>query len=112
MDREAWWVTVHAVVRVGHDLATKPPPPPFIAALFTTVRTWKQPKCPFADRQTDEEDVAPTHRGTTTRPQKRTACLLLQPGEQEHLVLLHRRGEPDTTRPLPESATPGGVSQT
>ena len=54
----------------------------------------------------------PTHTGTTTRPQKRRACLLLQPGEQESLVLLHRRGEPATTRPLPESATPGGVSQT
>ena len=27
MDRGAWWSTVHGVVRVGHDLATKPPPP-------------------------------------------------------------------------------------
>ena len=27
MDREAWWATVHGVTRVGHDLATKPPPP-------------------------------------------------------------------------------------
>ena len=27
MDREAWQVTVHGVARVGHDLATKPPPP-------------------------------------------------------------------------------------
>ena len=26
MDREAWQATVHGVVRVGHDLATKPPP--------------------------------------------------------------------------------------
>ena len=26
-DREAWQATVHAVARVGHDLATKPPPP-------------------------------------------------------------------------------------
>ena len=25
MDRGAWQVTVHAVARVGHDLATKPP---------------------------------------------------------------------------------------
>ena len=23
MDRGAWWVTVHGVARVGHDLATK-----------------------------------------------------------------------------------------
>ena len=26
MDRGAWWATVHGVVRVGHNLATKPPP--------------------------------------------------------------------------------------
>ena len=30
MDREAWQTTVHGVTRVGHDLATKPPPPPFL----------------------------------------------------------------------------------
>ena len=28
MDGEAWRVTVHGVTRVGHNLATKPPPPP------------------------------------------------------------------------------------
>ena len=27
MDREAWQATVNGVARVGHDLATKPPPP-------------------------------------------------------------------------------------
>ena len=27
MDRGAWWPTVHAVARVRHGLATKPPPP-------------------------------------------------------------------------------------
>ena len=32
MDRGAWQTTVHGVERVGHDLATKPPPP-FLAAL-------------------------------------------------------------------------------
>ena len=26
MDRGAWWVEVHGITRVGHDLATKPPP--------------------------------------------------------------------------------------
>ena len=26
MDRGAWQATVHGVVRVGHDLETKPPP--------------------------------------------------------------------------------------
>ena len=25
MDRGAWWVTVHGVARVGHNLVTKPP---------------------------------------------------------------------------------------
>ena len=28
MDREAWRAAVYGVTRVGHDLATKPPPPP------------------------------------------------------------------------------------
>ena len=27
MDRRAWWAIVHGVARVGHDLATTPPPP-------------------------------------------------------------------------------------
>jgi len=35
MDRRAWWATVLGVARVGHDLATKPPPPP------QEVREWK-----------------------------------------------------------------------
>ena len=26
MDREAWQATVHEVARIGHDLATEPPP--------------------------------------------------------------------------------------
>ena len=30
MDRGSWQATVHWVARVGHDLATKPPPPPLI----------------------------------------------------------------------------------
>ena len=28
LDRGAWQATVHGIARVGHDLATKPPPPP------------------------------------------------------------------------------------
>ena len=28
MDRGAWQATVHGVAGVGHNLATKPPPPP------------------------------------------------------------------------------------
>ena len=27
MDKGAWWVTVHRVTRVGHNIVTKPPPP-------------------------------------------------------------------------------------
>ena len=34
MDRGAWWAIVHGVARVGHDLATKPPPPPFTFLCF------------------------------------------------------------------------------
>ena len=29
MDRGAWQATVHGITRVGHDLVTKPPPPPY-----------------------------------------------------------------------------------
>ena len=29
MGREAWRATVHGVIRVGHDLATKSSPPPY-----------------------------------------------------------------------------------
>ena len=29
-DRGAWWATVHGVAKVGHNLVTKPPPPPFL----------------------------------------------------------------------------------
>ena len=28
MAREVWQATFHGLERVGHDLATKPPPPP------------------------------------------------------------------------------------
>ena len=37
MDRGAWWATVHGVTRVGHNLATKPPPPQmYVANAFYT----------------------------------------------------------------------------
>ena len=29
-DRGAWQTIIHGVARVGHDLVTKPPPPPLI----------------------------------------------------------------------------------
>ena len=44
MDRGAWQATVHRAARVGHDLATKPPPPyyakffPFPEKAFSLVR--------------------------------------------------------------------------
>ena len=34
MDRGTWWATVHGVARVGHDLVTKPPPPPMVQEYF------------------------------------------------------------------------------
>ena len=30
MDRGTWQATIHGVTRVGHDLVTKPPPPPSV----------------------------------------------------------------------------------
>ena len=36
MDREAWWATVNGVTRVGHNLATKLPPPRTYGTLFFT----------------------------------------------------------------------------
>ena len=37
--RGAWWATIHGVTIVGHDLATKPPPPPFILNTICLIRT-------------------------------------------------------------------------
>ena len=34
MVRGAWWVTVHGITRVGHDLVTKPPPCSLYACLL------------------------------------------------------------------------------
>ena len=33
MHRGTWQATVHGVTRVGHDLATKPPPPPDLSSI-------------------------------------------------------------------------------
>ena len=35
LDRGAWQATVHGVIRVRHDLATKPPPPSVVLSTFT-----------------------------------------------------------------------------
>ena len=34
MNRAAWQATVHGIVRVRHDLATQPPPPPHRKQFF------------------------------------------------------------------------------
>ena len=36
MNRGAQWATVHGVSRVGHDLATKPPPPLYNSHLISS----------------------------------------------------------------------------
>ena len=38
MDRGAWQATVHRIARVGHDLATKPPPPHTSTSEFTATQ--------------------------------------------------------------------------
>ena len=38
MDRGAWQAMVHGVARVGHDLATKPPPP------TVSINVYKSPR--------------------------------------------------------------------
>ena len=46
MDRGAWQAIVHGVARVGHDLATKPPPLPVVGLLghmIVLVLVFKEP---------------------------------------------------------------------
>ena len=40
MDRGAWQAAVHGVARVGHDLATKPPPSRFTQWSVSVSRVW------------------------------------------------------------------------
>ena len=42
MDRGVWWAAVHGVARVGHDWATKPPPPWYILLRKTTFRKFSR----------------------------------------------------------------------
>ena len=51
MNRGAWQAIVHGVVRVGHDLATKPPPPLLLALVQvvllspTSLKVERKDKC-------------------------------------------------------------------
>ena len=45
MDRGAWWVTVHGVARVRHDLGTKP----------TTTTTLQEKKIKERERERERE---------------------------------------------------------
>ena len=45
MDRGAWWVTVHGVARVRHDLGTKP----------TTTTTLQERKIKERERERERE---------------------------------------------------------
>jgi len=38
MNRGAWQATVYRVTRVGHDLVTKPPPPPYINECLNCIK--------------------------------------------------------------------------
>ena len=44
MDRGAWQATVHGVTGVGHDLVTKPPPPPKNVKMTSVIGKAKQAK--------------------------------------------------------------------
>ena len=42
MDGEAWWVSVHGITRVRHDLVTQPPYTSNIIALLEKKKKFKQ----------------------------------------------------------------------
>ena len=42
MDRGTGQATVHGMARVGHDLATKPPPPPKMVTILTFMKFTRQ----------------------------------------------------------------------
>ena len=49
--------------------------PGFMAALFTIVKTWEQPKCP-STRGRDKEDVVPVHNGVLLSHKRNETVLL------------------------------------
>ena len=66
----------------------------FTAALFTTVKTWKHPKCPPTDGWTG---CGAYTQGDTTRPQKRTKwCDVQQRGWTDMVTLSAEVREMDT----------------
>ena len=46
MEGGAWWGTIHGVTKSRTQLSDFTFTPMFIATLFITARTWKQPRCP------------------------------------------------------------------
>ena len=48
--KPAWHLTLEGQIDFGHvEISMKGCTTMFIAALFTTAKTWKQPKCPSTD---------------------------------------------------------------
>ena len=55
MDSGAWQATVHGVARVGHNLATKPPPPLNVYERITIIEgTGSQKVCWNGNKSTSE----------------------------------------------------------
>ena len=63
MDRGAWQATVHGVTRVGHDLVTKPPPPPRKSRVLSMHTT---PPKGWADCLSHPSGPTPQHTLTFT----------------------------------------------
>ena len=85
MDREAWWATVHGVARVGHNLATKPPPPHVKKRASQVVLVIKNPptnagdirdlgSIPGMGRSPGEGDGNPLQFSCLRNPMDRGAC--------------------------------------
>ena len=61
MNRGAWQAIVHGVVRVGHDLATKPPPPLLLALVQVVLLSPTSLKVERKDKCLLEEEAGSRH---------------------------------------------------
>ena len=61
MDREAWQATVHGFTRVGHDLATNPPPHVYQAYVASLLFRGREAA---RGRDDNGQAVAPTMEGS------------------------------------------------